>query len=165
VSDLTDTDLSRLITLVVIPDGESSSMHRESAKRLEARGLLNIAEMDHHPEGHFVTDTGRALVARMLAAGEDTMKFYIQQSALARIERIDHRMDSTGKTMAQISIDPAKGFVEVGSAVPRCKTCRRYSPPDGEACRYGYCRVNDSEEMAVPPDGSGHCHRHTEGKP
>jgi hypothetical protein len=67
--DLTDADLSRLITLVVIHEGESSSMRWESARRLESHGLLNIAEMDHHPEVHFVTDAGRALVARMLAAG------------------------------------------------------------------------------------------------
>jgi hypothetical protein len=69
--DLTDADLSRLITLVVIHEGESSSMREESAKRLELAGLL---AMGYDEECDFygmcrVTDPGRALVARMLAAG------------------------------------------------------------------------------------------------
>jgi hypothetical protein len=82
------------------------------------------------------------------------MKFYIQQSALDRLVRLGRRMDATSKTMAQISSEPAKGFVEVVPAVPRCKTCQQFKAW-GECANTGYPK---------PVDGSGFCDEH-EPKP
>jgi hypothetical protein len=75
-TDLTDTDLSRLVTLVVIHDGESSSMREESANRLALAGLLTVSgEDDDLPCGFtIVTDSGRALVARILEVSRDDGK-------------------------------------------------------------------------------------------
>jgi hypothetical protein len=41
------------------------------------------------------------------------MKFYIQQTALDRLNRTAMKMDSTGCQTTQISLEPKMGFVEV----------------------------------------------------
>jgi hypothetical protein len=67
---LTDTDLSRLVTLVVIHEGCSGSMSGQSAKNLFDHGLIEIDDSDAQWNAlHTVTPDGRARVARMLAAG------------------------------------------------------------------------------------------------
>jgi hypothetical protein len=67
---LTDADLSQLVTLVVIHEGESSSMNPDSAEVLEKHGMITIdGEASDWRPMHTVTPAGRARVARMLAAG------------------------------------------------------------------------------------------------
>lgn len=67
--------------------------------------------------------------------------------------------------MLGMQTEPSERFpVPFEPAVPRCKTCNRYSPPHHETSRYGWCRMSQKEEKAVPPDGSGFCHEHTEAK-
>jgi hypothetical protein len=92
------------------------------------------------------------------------MKFYIQQTALDRLARTGHKMDSTGKTMAQISIEPAKGFVEVALTVPRCKTCPMFRKPNPPVA-YGWKCTRLSAEFYVLPDGTDYCSHHPDAKP
>jgi hypothetical protein len=61
------------------------------------------------------------------------VKFYVQKSALDRLARIGHKMDSAGKQTAQISIGPGNGFVEVAPVDDgKCGECPSKPNPERE---------------------------------